>query len=51
MAEPAAKKAPLALDGVRVLALEVSVSGPHCSRILGIWAPKSSRLKSREPAT
>ncbi|MGA8766015.1 MAG: CoA transferase, partial [Candidatus Acidiferrales bacterium] len=26
---------PLALDGVRVLALEVSVSGPHCSRILG----------------
>ena len=35
MAEPTAKKAPLALDGVRVLALEVSVSGPHCSRILG----------------
>src|SRR3989304_4600628 len=25
----------LALSGVRVLALEASVSGPHCSRILG----------------
>jgi len=35
MAEATAKKVPRALDGVRVLALEVSVSGPHCSRILG----------------
>ena len=35
MVEGRAKKAPLALDGVRVLALEVSVSGPHCSKILG----------------
>lgn len=35
MAEDRPGKAPLALDGVRVLALEVSVSGPHCSRILG----------------
>jgi len=35
MAESAAKKVSRALDGVRVLALEVSVSGPHCSRILG----------------
>ena len=26
---------PLALSGVRVLAMEVSVSGPHCTRILG----------------
>src|SRR5262245_36363450 len=26
---------PRALSGVRVLALEVSVSGPHCTRILG----------------
>jgi len=33
-------KAPLALDGVRVLALEVSVSGPHCSRILGDMGAK-----------
>lgn len=29
------KKASLALSGVRVLALEASVSGPHCTRILG----------------
>lgn len=35
MPEDRPKKPPLALDGVRVLALEVSVSGPHCSRILG----------------
>jgi len=35
MAEDGPGKVPLALDGVRVLALEVSVSGPHCSRILG----------------
>jgi itaconate CoA-transferase len=35
MAENRSGKVPLALDGVRVLALEVSVSGPHCSRILG----------------
>lgn len=35
MAEDRSGKVPLALDGVRVLALEVSVSGPHCSRILG----------------
>jgi crotonobetainyl-CoA:carnitine CoA-transferase CaiB-like acyl-CoA transferase len=35
MAEDRPGKAPLALAGVRVLALEVSVSGPHCSRILG----------------
>ena len=34
MAENQGKKPPLALDGVRVLALEASVSGPHCSRIL-----------------
>src|SRR6476659_7512106 len=27
--------AELALTGVRVLALEVSVSGPHCTRVLG----------------
>ena len=25
----------LALSGVRVLAMEISVSGPHCTRILG----------------
>ncbi|MCL4487456.1 MAG: CoA transferase [Chloroflexi bacterium] len=28
-------KAPLALDGIRVLALEASVSAPFCTRILG----------------
>jgi len=29
------KKPSLALSGVRVLAMEVSLAGPHCSRILG----------------
>jgi itaconate CoA-transferase len=35
MGEGGAKNASLALAGVRVLALEASISGPHCSRILG----------------
>lgn len=34
MADGPPKKVPLALEGVRVLALEASVSGPHCTRIL-----------------
>src|SRR5438093_3523080 len=29
------QKTPLALAGVRVLAVEVAVAGPHCTRILG----------------
>ncbi|HWP83843.1 MAG TPA: CaiB/BaiF CoA-transferase family protein [Terriglobia bacterium] len=31
---PEPSPAPRALDGVRVLSLEASVSGPHCSRVL-----------------
>ncbi len=34
MPEHQSAETPLALSGVRVLALEVSVAGPHCSRIL-----------------
>lgn len=34
MAEDQPKKTPLALSGVRVLALEASVSGPHCTKML-----------------
>src|SRR5256885_2698857 len=35
MPDNASKNPPRALSGVRVLALEVSVAGPHCTRILG----------------
>ena len=45
MAEGPAKKPPLALDGIRVLALEVSVSGPHCSRILGDMGAEVIKLE------
>jgi itaconate CoA-transferase len=34
MTESRSPKAALALEGVRVLALEMSVSGPHCTKIL-----------------
>lgn len=45
MADAPPRKAPLALDGIRVLALEVSVSGPHCSRILGDMGAEVIKLE------
>ena len=49
MAELAANDTPLALDGVRVLALEASVSGPHCTRILGDMGAEV--IKVEKPGT
>src|SRR5437899_11538049 len=49
MAEDRPRNIPRALSGVRVLALEVSVAGPHSTRILGDMGAEI--IKIEKPGT